>query len=134
MMTILSFTGGYIITVLIKNLVLRLRPEDALILETGYSFPSGHAIAATIFFVLFCYFYIINIRSLILRECLIVLSVLLVALTAFSRVYLGVHWLSDVLAGIGFGLFWSTLCILLVKYVGMIVKRIKEENRGELLQ
>ena len=134
MMTILSFTGGYIITVLIKNLVLRLRPEDALILETGYSFPSGHAIAATIFFVLFCYFYIINIRSLILRESLIVLSVLLVALTAFSRVYLGVHWLSDVLAGIGFGLFWSTLCILLVKYVGMIVKRIKEENRGELLQ
>ncbi|NDB61423.1 phosphatase PAP2 family protein [bacterium] len=54
---------------------------------------------------------------------LILISIIL---TAFSRVYLSVHWLSDVLAGIGFGLFWVTSIILLVKYVNIIVSLFKK--------
>lgn len=124
----LSLGGGFIATFIIKNIVLRLRPESALILETGYSFPSGHTVTATIFFVLITYFFIVKVKFLIQRELLITISVLSIILVAFSRVYLGVHWLSDVLAGIGFGLFWTTLCILLVKYISMIVKLVRDRK------
>ncbi len=127
LITTLSFGGGYIITYIIKNLVLRLRPEDGFIIESGYSFPSGHAVMATIFFTLLIYIFIIKIQSLVKRELLIVLCVLLILLTAFSRVYLGVHWLSDVFAGIGLGLFWTTLVILIVKYISMIIGMIKKK-------
>lgn len=122
----LSLGGGYLFTFLIKNIVMRARPENSLLLVNGYSFPSGHAVAATIFFTLLIYFFIIKIKSMVWREILIVVSVLSILLTAFTRVYLGVHWLSDVLAGIGLGLFWVTSVILLFKYISMIISMVRK--------
>lgn len=124
-----SLGGGYVFVIIIKNIVLRLRPLNASILETGYSFPSGHAVAATIFFFLLVYFFVIKIHSIVVRETLIAASVITVLLVAFSRVYLGVHWLSDVLAGIGLGLFWVTLIILLFKYLHLISNAFRKINR-----
>ncbi len=121
----LSFFGGYLITYTLKNMVERIRPESQFLVETGYSFPSGHASIATIFFVLLIYLFIIKIKSLVLREILIAGSVILIILTSFSRVYLGVHWLSDILAGIGLGLFWTTAMILFVKYITWVYENLK---------
>lgn len=118
----LSLGGGYLFTFIIKNIVMRIRPEGAFITQAGYSFPSGHAVSATIFFTLLIYFFILKVKAIHTREILIVISVFFLLLTAFSRVYLGVHWLSDVFAGIGLGLFWVTLVILVLKYISMIVK------------
>jgi undecaprenyl-diphosphatase len=126
LISIFSLGGGYVFTFIIKNIVTRIRPENAFISVSGYSFPSGHAVAATIFFTLLIYFFIVKIKSMIIREILVVICVISMLLTAFSRVYLGVHWLSDVLAGIGFGLFWVTSIILLVKYVNIIVSLFKK--------
>ena len=117
---LLSTIGGYTITYTVKNIVERVRPESLFILENGYSFPSGHASIATIFFILFIYLFVIKIKSLLWREILITSSVLMIILTSFSRIYLGVHWMSDVLAGIGLGLFWTTAMILLVKYLTQV--------------
>lgn len=117
----LSIGGGYVFTFLIKNLVMRLRPENAFIDAVGYSFPSGHAVAATIFFTLLIYFFIVKIKSMHTRELLISVCVIIILLVSFSRVYLGVHWLSDVFAGIGLGLFWTTFVILTLKYANMVV-------------
>lgn len=122
---LLSTFGGYAITYTVKNLVERVRPESLFMVETGYSFPSGHASIATVFFILFIYLIAIKVKSFLWREILITASVLIIILTSFSRVYLGVHWVSDVLAGIGLGLFWTTLMILLVKYVNWIYKNVK---------
>lgn len=131
LISIFSLGGGYVFTFIIKNIVTRIRPENAFISVSGYSFPSGHAVAATIFFTLLIYFFIVKIKSMIIREILVVICVISMLLTAFSRVYLGVHWLSDVLAGIGFGLFWVTSIILLVKYVNIIVSLFKKaENEN----
>lgn len=126
LISIFSLGGGYVFTFIIKNIVTRIRPENAFILVKGYSFPSGHAVAATIFFTLLIYFFIVKVKSMIVREILVVLCVLSIILTAFSRVYLGVHWLSDVLAGMGFGLFWVTSIILLVKYVSIVLSLFKK--------
>ena len=126
LISIFSLGGGYVFTFIIKNIVTRIRPENAFISVSGYSFPSGHAVAATIFFTLLIYFFIVKIKSMIIREVLVVICVISIILTAFSRVYLSVHWLSDVLAGIGFGLFWVTSIILLVKYVNIIVSLFKK--------
>jgi len=126
--TAVSLGGGYIFTFIIKNIVMRLRPEDAFILQGGYSFPSGHAVAATIFSTLLIYIFITKIKYLVLREILIFASVSIALIVAFSRVYLGVHWVSDVLAGIGLGLFWTTSIILFIRYVRLIVSIIKSRR------
>lgn len=119
--TAISLGGGYVFTYILKNIVERIRPESGFIVETGFSFPSGHAVLATVFAVLIVYIFAIRIKSILWREISIVVCVLLPLLTCFSRVYLGVHWLSDVLAGIGFGLFYTTLVLLTVKYIRMVV-------------
>ncbi len=125
LITFLSISGGVFFGTTIKHLVLRVRPVDSFILETGYSFPSGHATMATIAFALIIYFYAREIRSLIKREIFILVMVILAILVAFSRVYLGVHWFSDVIAGISLGLFLTTLNILIVRYIILIVEKIR---------
>jgi len=124
----LSLSGTYLITFLVKNMVLRPRPELGYIIESGYSFPSGHAIAITTFSILLVYLFFIKIQSTVVRELCITLSVILLLTVSFSRVYLGVHWISDVLAGIGLGLFYTTLVILLVKYFRMLYIRYRTSN------
>lgn len=126
--SLLATGGGLVIGAFIKEIVERARPLDAFILETDFSFPSGHAVAVTIFFTLVIYFFARKIHSLVWRELFITGSVLLIILTAVSRLYLGVHWLSDVVAGCAFGLFWTTLMILSVRYIGMISKIIREKR------
>lgn len=126
----LSMGGGLIASAFVKEIVMRPRPEYAFIVENDFSFPSGHAIAVTIFFTLLIYFFARKIKNMVWRELFITISVVLIILTAISRLYLGVHWLSDVFAGISLGLFWTTLMILFVRYVGMIVNSLR--NKKEL--
>lgn len=132
LISILSVGGGLFINAFIKELVLRIRPIDSLIVETGYSFPSGHATAITIFFTLIIYLFIIRIKNIFWREILISISVFLIILTAVSRLYLGVHWLSDVIAGCTFGLFWTTLIILFVRYIEIIFSSIRNAKDIDL--
>lgn len=126
LISILSVSGGLFLGGFIKEIVERSRPINSFIVETGFSFPSGHAIVSTVFFTLFIYIFAGRIKSWIIREIVITISIILVLLTAVSRLYLGVHWLSDVVAGCAFGLFWTTLMILSVRYFGLIYVSIKE--------
>lgn len=125
----LSISGGLAITAFVKEIVLRPRPEFAIITETDFSFPSGHSVAVAIFFTLLVYFFARKIKHLVWRELFITASVLLVVLAAVCRLYLGVHWLSDVVAGISLGLFWTTLVVLFVRYVDMIVSSMRERKK-----
>ena len=85
----------------LKTTFLRERPpiEYRAITEAGYSFPSGHAMAAGAFYGFLIYIVAKSNLSVRLKRLLIGLLSLLIALVGFSRVYLGVHYLSDVVAG-----------------------------------
>ncbi|MBT7706287.1 phosphatase PAP2 family protein [archaeon] len=77
-----------------KYIFHQARPLNSLIAETGYSLPSGHATMAVVFFGLI--FYLFIKRKTLLSG---VLTSLIILLIGFTRIYLRVHWLTDILAG-----------------------------------
>ncbi len=108
----LAMAGGLVSGVAIKFLTQQLRPVWSLIAVNGYSFPSGHATLATIFFFLVTYFFYKKFTRSSVRYSYMILMTVLWALVCLSRLYLGVHWLSDVLAGIALGTFWVTFSMI----------------------
>jgi len=109
--------GSAITTYSIKHLFYRARPiAEALYLETGSSFPSGHATAAVDLYG-FLLYTIWRHDKHHLKNPLIILLFALIALVGISRLYLGVHYLSDVLAGYVIALIWLFLAAKLHKYL-----------------
>lgn len=88
------------LNVLIKDIVQRPRPTGYRIVdETGYSFPSGHSMVSMAFYGFLIYLVYRYIKHKTLRTGLIVLLSLIIALIGISRIYLGVHYASDVAEG-----------------------------------
>lgn len=95
---ILAGTG--ILNVLLKNVFHRPRPElHRLIAETGYSFPSGHSMGAMALYGVLIFLIWHHVQHRGLRFLLILACAAMVLLIGLSRIYLGVHYPSDVLAG-----------------------------------
>lgn len=113
----LSSVLGLVITPLFKEIIGRTRPDNALFVLSDYSFPSGHAAYVVIFFFCFAYIFSKKIKKEIYRELFIVLCVFAVFISGFSRIYLNVHWFTDVVAGYALGLFIVSGVALLVRYV-----------------
>ena len=86
---------------LIKEILQRPRPEEALhlIRQGGFSFPSGHAMTGLVFYGLVLYFFLSSIKNSSTRRVLLSVGVVYIFFIGFSRIYLGVHYPSDVLAG-----------------------------------
>lgn len=85
---------------ILKHLVQRPRPtEYRLIDESGYSFPSGHSMVSAAVYGFLIYLIFKNIKNKYLKWILIILLTNLILLIGISRIYLGVHYTSDVLAG-----------------------------------
>lgn len=89
-----------VLNLILKNILKRPRPEGYnLINETGFSFPSGHSMASMAFYGFLIYLIYKNIENKYIKWTLIIfLGILIIAIGA-SRIYLGVHYTSDVLAG-----------------------------------
>lgn len=94
-----------------KILVHRSRPAESVYFESSFSFPSGHATAAAAFFGFMLYFCWKTLASWRRRLQLSFFILLLIALIGASRIYLGVHYLSDVLAGFLLGGLWLLIGI-----------------------
>jgi undecaprenyl-diphosphatase len=92
-----------LLNVLIKELVGRPRPEETavhqLLTPIGLSFPSGHAMAPTVFFGFLGLIAWMYLRPGWKRTASVLVFVLLVIVVGLSRIYLGVHWLSDIIGG-----------------------------------
>lgn len=103
-------------TYILKCLIERVRPILQLYPETGSSFPSGHATAAAALYG-FLLFTIWKHDKHYLKRPLIVFLFLLIILVGISRLYLGVHYLSDVLAGYFVGLVWLFIGVKLHNFL-----------------
>jgi membrane protein DedA with SNARE-associated domain/membrane-associated phospholipid phosphatase len=106
--------GSVVLDRLLKELFARPRPVFAhpLLLETSYSFPSGHAMESLVVYGMLAYFAVLAlVRSWRARTAVVFGAVLLVLLIGFSRLYLGVHYFSDVVAGYAAGGVWLSALI-----------------------
>lgn len=112
----LAILGSFGTTALIKLFVTRPRPLESFYLETSYSFPSTHSAIAVTLFGFLAYFYAQR-RSLKKSINGFFLAILMVITIGFSRIYLRVHFLSDVLAGYLIGAAWLTIGIGLNQYM-----------------
>lgn len=107
-----AMLGEFLIVSILKRSIHSPRPLHEIIPETGFSFPSGHATAAVVFLGVLTYLAWQHFKSRNVRILSGVLLVLLSLLVGFSRIYLNVHWFSDVLGAYSLGVFWLTFCVL----------------------
>jgi membrane-associated phospholipid phosphatase len=112
---LLTVQGGQLLNVLVKNAFQRPRPhfDEPLVTLASYSFPSGHAAGSTVFWGFVCVLAWSWPARPPVRRLLAVIAPLLVALTCLSRVYLGAHYLTDVVAGVCEGVAWVCVCTAL---------------------
>ncbi len=114
--------GASVLTGGLKAAFQRVRPEYAHI--SGYSFPSGHALGSLVTYGMLAYLLTVFLpRGLALVFAAFLL--LLVLFIGFSRLYLGVHYFSDVIAGYSAAVVWLAMCIS-----GIEIARLREHRRN----
>jgi undecaprenyl-diphosphatase len=113
---LVAVPGGMLLNVALKHVFRRVRPsfDDPLLSLVTYSFPSGHTAAATVFYGLLACYLVRRTRAWRARVLTVAGAVAMVMLVALSRMYLGVHYLSDVLAAAAEGAAWLAICVTAV--------------------
>jgi undecaprenyl-diphosphatase len=113
----LAVGGGLLLNVLIKLIFNRARPawDDPILTLTSSSFPSGHTAGATLFYGFIAAYMVWRMKTPAARVLAVLGCALMVALVGFSRIYLGVHFLSDVLAAASISTVWLVLCLVGVR-------------------
>jgi len=114
--------SSLVLMLLLKQLFQRKRPLSPLLKAAkGLSFPSGHAIMAVTFYGLLIYIFQNTIGIDWLKGLLTGLIIILILLIGFSRVYLRVHYASDVAAGFIIGLLWLIISLFVLKLLEQYV-------------
>lgn len=115
-----------ILNQIIKFIMQRPRPtEFRIIEETGYSFPSGHSMVSLAFYGYLIYLIYKYINNKHLKRTLIIILSVLICIIGVSRIYLGVHYTSDVLGG-----FLISLAYLII-YIELVNKFVLEKNKDD---
>ncbi len=114
---LLSSGAGSFFNSLLKNIFKRQRPDiHPLISEHGYSFPSGHSMGSFIFYGALAYIILHSAHKKSRKVFGILLMALIILLIGTSRIYLGVHYPSDVAGGYIAGASWLFISMLLFRY------------------
>src|SRR5256885_10371109 len=114
---VVAVPGGMLLNELLKLAVHRHRPflDGWFVDWSGYSFASGHTIGATLLYGQLLLFLLPLMKSKRWQRLTILSAAMLVMLVGFSRIALGAHYLSDVIAAIFLGVLWLMICALLIK-------------------
>jgi membrane-associated phospholipid phosphatase len=109
----LAVTGGLVLNILLKLVYQRARPrfDDPLLTLTTYSFPSGHTAGAVVFYGVLAAFLVSRFYDRRLRAASVIGAIVAIVLVAFSGLYLGAHYLSDVVAAACSRTAWLVLCL-----------------------
>ena len=123
---------------LVKVLVQRQRPfiDGPFVDWSGYSFAIGHTIGATLLYGQLLLFILPVLKSRHWRVLSIFSAALLVAVVGFTRIALGAHFLTDVLAAIVFGIIWLAFCLIagqLMRRKGLQPEAISDAVPGPIL-
>jgi membrane-associated phospholipid phosphatase len=127
-----SVLGGFGLETILKLVFHRARPDlvAPLAREATYSFPSGHATMATVFFGGLAALVFHVSRRPAARTAAVLGAAFAVFSVALSRVYLGLHWLTDVAAGILVGLFWVVVSATATEMVAARRPRVSANDPG----
>lgn len=111
----ICLAGASVLNILLKNLFERARPDFFQVVSaTGYSFPSGHAMISFCFYGMLAYILERHVHSPVIKSLIYIAAAGLVVMIGISRIYLGVHYPSDVLAGFIAGATWLSFCVSLL--------------------
>ena len=111
---LINLINDVILNLGLKNIFRRERPLDIMLVkETGYSFPSGHTLTSIVFYMLLWYIVTKNTNNFI-KIVYFSSFVILAILIGFSRIYLGVHFFSDVMGGLLFAIPCTLMCINII--------------------
>lgn len=125
---VLNLGVGAILCFIIKNIVRRPRPplSEMIVLERGYSFPSAHTVNNVILYGFAIYLIYKNMKNKKLRNFLCVILALIPVLIGISRIYLRVHYPSDVLAGFAIGISFVII------FVSIIYPEIIKKDKNKI--
>jgi undecaprenyl-diphosphatase len=115
--------GGETALFLLKHLFHRPRPTRQLVAAYGYSFPSGHAFSAVAVYGFLIYLTWKLANNGTLKLTIFTTSILLILLIGISRIYLNVHWLTDVLGGYAAGFSWLAFCVIMANTIKQYYKK-----------
>lgn len=116
--------GSFIVMWSLKQYFARVRPDDPVYKAAlGFSFPSGHAMSAMTFYGLLIYMIWRYFENAVLKWTLTILLAIFILLIGFSRVYLRVHYASDVLGGFSLGIIWLVLSLWIMNHIEKYTKR-----------
>lgn len=128
--------GALFLNGAIKEFYMRARPSqiEPLVKIGGYSFPSGHSMGSMIVYGGLLFVIIRLVRSSHLKRFISIIFFIMILLIGLSRIYLGVHFPSDVIGGFSLGLSWLTLSIALsgLKYTNIDFKMKKHYSFRQL--
>src|SRR5215216_5211371 len=119
-MLLVGLGGGALIWYYLIGIFNRHRPDAQIgIVVTDPSFPSGHVITAVLFYGLLAYLFVPKMPSLFWKWVVVIASILTVLYIGFSRLFLGGHYLTDLLAGYALGIAWAGLVYTLIERISM---------------
>ena len=118
-----SLVSTVVVNQALKNLIARPRPplERRLIKQGGYSFPSGHSMISLCVYGVLIYFVVTKIQNKLLKTFLIILLTMIILLIGISRIYVGVHYPSDVLGG------YLLTIVIIITSISVITYHFKGE-------
>ena len=108
---LLASAGAGNLTFITKNMIERVRPADVnqLVVVTGFSFPSGHSVSTSALYLTIAIIGCRYVQRASARATMVLAAFVVSVLVAASRVYLGVHYATDVLSGLSLGVAWALL-------------------------
>lgn len=120
---VIDCLGGVVLSNGLKLVFSKPRPNlwQSAVEETSFSYPSGHALGSTILYGFLAY--ILATRYPQLAGLIYAFAVLLIAAIGLSRLYLGVHWPTDIIAGYSIGFLWVMFCVTMLK-----LQKLNSEN------
>ncbi|MFT8400382.1 MAG: phosphatase PAP2 family protein [Lentilactobacillus diolivorans] len=131
LIAVTTIVGGDILTLFIKEAIQRPRPAFELVRESGFSFPSGHVFGATILAILIWQLLIPRIGRIQFKLFFLLLLIYWVGLVAISRIYLQVHFPSDVIGGFVLAqAWWQTVKMGYLRWEQQILTTVNQLTRS----